>query len=261
MNRLGYTKVFAPFFAAFWIPIAAFYVGNSADPNIIRQGLFTTSDSVCAVKFVLLDDWTTGKSLQVVNASDVNSFNRNATGAGFTIDFFHLLNINGFYMANSTNCTFPGYNNDQLYFKIKNSYAYIVGGQLIVFDRENFTLSLFGQYMHEIDRLGILTKNNVSIKVPGNSRFFSSEIQGGFQIAYTLNYLVPYIGWYYAHYSAELTKLPYQFDNRPRINFINPTKNGFVLGLTISSHNYFSFNVEARLLAEYAIGSDLCIKF
>ncbi len=255
------TRLFALIFALLWLPLAAFYVGNSADPKSIEEGVLTSPDDPVSIKFALIDDWTNGKELQVVNGSDVSGYSRNGTGVSVNLDIRHRLNIYAYFMSNATSFSFKGIQNQPLYVQVKNSYAYVVEGQLIIFDSQNFTFSTWAQCMSEVDRLGILKNNGVRVPIPNNTRLHSWEAQGGVQLGYTLNFLIPYIGWYYTYYSSRLSNLPPAFSPTPQVQFINPQKNGVVLGLTISSHKYFSFNVEARLLAETAVGTDLSIKF
>ena len=249
------------FTLVFFVKAHAFYVGNGLDPNIIQQGFFTSPKSPVAIKFALVDDWIIGKDLTRVGGRPFKKFQRSSTGGSLTLDFFHRVNIESFFGSNSTNGIFYGLANQILYFKTQNCLSYFVGGKAIVLEYKNFSLNASGKFYRAWAKLGKITNDGTQFNTFGISKFITEEYQWGLQGAYTLNFLMPYAGWYYHRLNAEFLHLPAGFSSDPNIDVKNRYNNGIVIGCTISNHKYFSFNVEARFIAETAVATEVGIKF
>ncbi len=238
-----------------------FYVGNPSDPNIIQKGFFTGPKSIIALKLSLMDDWTFDRYYVQQNGSAFKKYYQNTFGGDITIDLFHRLNLSAFAGGNSINGTLYGLENQTLYFKTNHSYTGYVAAKLLALEWKNFSFGINGKIEESKSKLGTLSNNGVDITIPSNSRYKYNGWQAGLQGSYTLNFLIPYVGWYYYQINGKLINLPVGFSPTTEIKFSNKNRNGLVCGLSISSHTYFSFTAEARLFAELAVGTEVSMKF
>lgn len=256
-------------FFRFCVPICLFltsflhgyYIGNPADPNIIRKGFFTGPKSIISFKAALIDDWTHDRTMKRKGGRDFKDFEANANGIEGTLCFMHRLNVCGYFGTDSMKGTFYGLSNEELYFKTKNSYATYYGGKLILYEKKNLTFGLSGKYQHAKAKLGRLRNNGTEINVQSNTRLHYDEYQFAFMGAYTLNFLIPYVGLFYYYVDAEFMNLPSGYSSVSRIDITNKYQLGVVAGLTVSSHDLFALSAEVRLLSEMATGIEVAIKF
>jgi len=257
----GLLKNFFAIFVLFISYLQATYVGNIASPAILEKGLFSEEDPWIKVQTGYLADFVSDKKLisesTTVDFGDkkrVNNFEIISNMGNISVTFRERLELYGnlgqssakiLWFANSPNDIFP--EGKFLNIETENHFSWIVGAKVILlqFGKTYFGTD-FSYFRIPTTKRSIFYLNEEPTPFNTKPQFFSlREWHLAFGLASSMGMFTPYLGAKYL-----ITRIRFKSDSTFTLK--NRLNIGYFLGTSISVHQKFFLNAEARFYDELA---------
>ena len=256
---------FLLFFLSLTASAFALYEGNPAAPSIIEEGLFLDKENFLSVQTSYQRDYVFDRGMKPKDNLQNREFDQFSYLADQGVLSLNLMNrflLYGSFGAlkfKMDQRSTPSVDN---YYESLNQFTFGVGGSILVYQLNAFSVGVDGKYQNAHPRFDYLRVNGVPIADIGNAKVTYNEWQLGVGATYQIEIFYPYVAVKYSHAIANFKRLPSDFiSGVSTFKAMNRRKFGVAAGCTLSTGSIFSLNVEMRVIDERAVSFDLKMQF
>lgn len=240
--------------------------GNPAQPRLQPDGILICPSADSSLRIGYLDDYVYRqryKEFRVINEEPTSkSFVKMYTHAALTtfnfrnrIDLYGLLGSSRLFLDREIST--------------RSQFAWGVGGKLIIFQKENFSLGVDVKYFQcNYSHTHYLVSDGIPYTVIGPFTLKYDETQIALGICYKANIIAPYINATYLISQIEpepgiiLIRLsPTDLVDSPISSITTQRRWGLAVGATVISSDKATLSVESRMFNQNAIDVNLEIRF
>ena len=241
--------------------LAAYYNGNPADPALIENAIITKPNAILSKKVSYIKDWTIDQKMNRSSGPQFDSFALYSDSGMVAINIIKRFYLYYLLGAAKIESKLPITPSEMLAFKSKEEFAWGVGASALAIKFNNICVGVDGKFFSTRPHIKALETNGSPYSGAQRAKYRYDAWQVGMGFAYQGQLLSPYIGAKYSNVTGKFKKLPAAFTLPAEFNFKNRCHFGMVVGMTLAEQNYFSCNVEARLIDENALTATASIMF
>lgn len=242
-------------------------IGNTASPDLIEKGIFSSSDYRVDIRAGYEGDFVTdGRMNQFEQGTGrVDCYQQNTNSGTFTLNFVDRLDIYGVFGSSDTKAEWRISTGDEIHrleMKTQQNFLWAVGARAILYEWCKISLGMGGRYSECDYAPEHFFSDGIAEPVLGTFCHWR-QWQVNLDFSYKIKIFTPYIG---VKYSDEKTHLgnftvPIASDGSGSNSFQNRDPVGLYLGCALSNGHYFMVNLEGRLIDEEAVTISAELRF
>jgi hypothetical protein len=252
---LGIFLLFQPF-------LAALYMGNPAEPEIIDCGFFIPQDSCMGLKIGYQGDWVFDRMLKAYVGAHgrIDRFEIQMNQGMIALNYLDRFELYGTVGAmNSSFWVRPHTDGMRREFETDNHWTAGGGVRLLLAEWGNTGIGLDGKIQYGQPSIKWITVNGVSHASGAHLAYH--EWQGSFAAYHTIDLFTPYLGVKYSNVHANVSGLSKIAYSHKHFKMTNRCRFGMALGCTVSQGKKMDINVEMQLVDEQALTIGGNLKF
>lgn len=234
-------------------------VENPASPRLINEGFFIPKTSPVDIRAGYEGDFVGNAKLEQYNEGSgrVDNYSQDSNCGVLTVNFFDRIDLYSLFGTSRTNADWRFTNEDVTHraeVETLSDFIWGIGARGILWGTDTMCLGLGGRYeQSHFDNLWMTIDGDVQ-KV--NDSYLHWRVwQVDLDFSYKIDIFSPYIGLKYSNARTQINNLGFAIanDGEGSNQFKNQIPVGIVIGCSLTSGQYFSFNVEGRLVDEEAV--------
>ncbi len=252
-------KIFLFCMSAFPSLAFALYNGSPALPEMPRDNLFLSEDSIFSLKLDYEGDFVLGRRITANSSLKDPSMNSQFNGAGVSLGFLDRVELytclGGFKTSFSAEQETSS--DKTLHIKTAESFGGLIGARAIGAFWGDTRLGFDAKYFYGWPRLHSLELGQQKLSSDYQSSS-ETEWQIGAALSQTFAFFTPYVGVKYARFFLHFVDVEAL---KKDISIQNVSPFGVFVGLGISGKKGPFLDLEARFLDEYALSASLGMRF
>jgi hypothetical protein len=242
-------------------------VGNPAAPQLIREGFVIPSDYWFSIRAGYEGDFVGDERMKQTTEGSgrVDNYTQNTNSGTLTLNIVDRVDVYGLLGSSRMEADWRFSSAGTVArAQMQSKYRLLwgVGARAILYEWGNAILGLGGRYSGSIPKPFWMTINGTPVSVAGGQVRWN-EWQIDLDLAYKIELFTPYVGIKYANARTKLKgfRIPIANKGTGSLHMESRTPVGVVIGCSLSTGQYFMFNVEGRLIDEEAITVSADIRF
>ncbi len=253
---------FLGIFVAVQSIVAALYMGNPAEPEIIDTGFFIPQDSCMGLKIGYQGDWVFDRLLRSFAGSEgkIDQFETKMDQGVLVLNYIDRFELYGTLGSMRNHFWYrPKIDKMRREFETNNHWTAGAGAKLLLAQWGNTGLGLDGKLQYGKPGIQWITVNGVSHSSGANVAYL--EWQGSVAVYHTLGLFTPYLGAKYSNVHVHVNGLSKTVYPHSHFEMTNRCRFGMALGCTLSQGKKIDVNIEVQLIDEQALTFGGNIKF
>lgn len=259
-------KKFAMF--VFSAALHAAPVGNTAVPDLIAQGLFTSCKQALNFRCGYEGDFIADGRMEQTGRRHgrVDSYRQDANSGTIVFNMQDRMDLYGVFGTSKTRADWRFINQAGSVVRIEaettNNFLWAASARVILVEWGNTSLGCGGRYSRCQYLLSSITFNGITAST-GGAQLYWREWQIDSGVSYKMHFFTPYIG---VKYSSALSCLdnfsvPISASGTGSNTFKNRNSIGLYMGCGLSTGKWIMLNIEGRLIDEEAVTFSGDMKF
>ncbi len=242
--------------------LAALYMSNPAEPEIIDTGLLISSDCSVGIKIGYQGDFVFDRSLKSYSGSrgKIDQFEILMNQGAVILNYIDRVEFYGTVGAMRNHFWYrPHVDNKRREFETDNRWTAGGGVRFLLAQWCNTGLGFDGKIQYGRPSIQWITVNGVSSSSSGHVTY--REYQGSIAVYHTMGFFTPYLGAKYSNVHANVGGLSKSVYPRRHFKMTNRCRFGMALGCTLSQGKKVDVNLEVQLIDEQGLTIGGNIKF
>lgn len=235
-------------------PLAALYMGNPAQPQIISQGFWIPEDCSFGVKIGYLGDRVGDRKLKASGHAHGRIDKTRLYFDQGVLTFNLLDRVEIYGSAGSMNAKLsnrPHPDSSRREYQTHDGWTAGTGGRILLTAWKSLAIGVDGKIQWSNPGFKWMAVDGSSRNGRGHFKYI--EWQASFALSYTVEWLTPYLGVKYSNVHANINRIPKFIYRHSTIKLVNRDRFGLALGATLSPGKKFDLFAEVQMFDEQAI--------